>query len=345
MIGNNYAAAGMEICNSASSFWRELQIEDGHLPDLEQVGYGEVIGGHLRVRFAHDNQQCDLLACEVLNLQTGEIWEAAFARTSTDESHPVFTYWQRTAGTQVEPPKPWAVAVEGFQLIDRRPRLQPRFLSFLGALSTSGAFALTENVAAKAALDDELSYWRDLSRSQAKVIKRIPTDTARQWRQEPAGPIAAPTAISNSGDREWRLRDLDEWAAQNSERIVILPRALSAARKSEYADPAAVFAALEVLASTYPAVKMGLAHRNKIKDELTLLNMDIGGSVDPVRAGMAGSEYEIRWGGRKRFLDQHIKKGVSREPRFSLRIYFTWDEESERVIVGWLPGHLTCSKS
>jgi hypothetical protein len=40
-------------------------------------------------------------------------------------------------------------------------------------------------------------------------------------------------------------------------------------------------------------------------------------------------------------LDVHLKKGTSRESRHCLRIYFFWDEDSDQVVVGHLPDHLT----
>ena len=35
-----------------------------------------------------------------------------------------------------------------------------------------------------------------------------------------------------------------------------------------------------------------------------------------------GEEYYIMYGGRRRLLDRHLKKGVSRNPLYCLRIYF-----------------------
>lgn len=141
------------------------------------------------------------------------------------------------------------------------------------------------------------------------------------------------------------IADLAGWAAENSDRIIVLGRAVNAAKKSEYQDAPTLYAALEVLASTYPAVKAGSKPRECLKDELLALGIEIGGSVDPGRAGQAGEEYFVRWRGRRRFLDQHLKKGANRDPRFTLRIYFTWDDDMEKVIVGWLPSHLSNSKS
>ena len=54
------------------------------------------------------------------------------------------------------------------------------------------------------------------------------------------------------------------------------------------------------------------------------------------------SAYEVPWGsnGEKRTLEWHLEKGGGRDERYFLRIYFFWDEESEQVVVGWIPSHL-----
>ena len=52
-------------------------------------------------------------------------------------------------------------------------------------------------------------------------------------------------------------------------------------------------------------------------------------------------EYEVEWRDGKRLLDMHVKKGTNREARNCLRIYFFFDDESDQVVVGHLPDHLT----
>jgi hypothetical protein len=41
-----------------------------------------------------------------------------------------------------------------------------------------------------------------------------------------------------------------------------------------------------------------------------------------------------------RFLEYHLRKGVAKDERFCLAIYFLWDEQEKKVVVGWLPSHL-----
>jgi hypothetical protein len=45
--------------------------------------------------------------------------------------------------------------------------------------------------------------------------------------------------------------------------------------------------------------------------------------------------------GDKQLLALHFKNGGNtRDPERCLRIYYFWDDESQQVVVGSLPGHL-----
>ena len=57
-------------------------------------------------------------------------------------------------------------------------------------------------------------------------------------------------------------------------------------------------------------------------------------------SGELGDEYDVIYNGRKCRLEQLIVKGNDRDPRHCLRIYFFWDDETNRVVIGSLPGHL-----
>lgn len=50
------------------------------------------------------------------------------------------------------------------------------------------------------------------------------------------------------------------------------------------------------------------------------------------------SDYTVTIEGKPCILDQHIKRGVRSEEL--IRIYFCWDEENRRIIIGSMPEHL-----
>lgn len=58
------------------------------------------------------------------------------------------------------------------------------------------------------------------------------------------------------------------------------------------------------------------------------------------KAKKFGGTCFVHYQGQKRELDRHLKGGNSRDERHGFRLYFFWDPETSRVIVGHLPGHL-----
>jgi hypothetical protein len=67
------------------------------------------------------------------------------------------------------------------------------------------------------------------------------------------------------------------------------------------------------------------------------------GSAGMSVAGAEGDSYFVNWSGRRRFLDLHITRGGGRDQRYCMRIYFFWDADSQKVVVGHLPSHLNNS--
>jgi hypothetical protein len=225
------------------------------------------------------------------------------------------------------------------------PSAAPSFMTVTAAaLAQGGLRAINDQSQALSDAREEVEYWRDLARSQARLFKEQKSlgsgfNTHREG-EDDATPSSPGAQVDTTS-----LKNLDQWATLNSDHIVVMPRAISAAKRSPYENSPLVYQCLELLANDYRLTKLGQLDRNVFKDKCTELGLDVGGSVDPSRAGAAGDEYFVRWGGRKRWLDQHMGNGSARDPRFTLRIYYTWSEEDSKVIVGWLPSHLNNSKS
>ena len=55
------------------------------------------------------------------------------------------------------------------------------------------------------------------------------------------------------------------------------------------------------------------------------------------------TDYTITHNGAQHLLDMHIKRGIKAEEL--IRIYFCWDDESRRVLIGSMPGHLATVKN
>jgi hypothetical protein len=143
---------------------------------------------------------------------------------------------------------------------------------------------------------------------------------------------------------EWptAYEDLEEWAARYcAGRMVVMPRALRAAKKSEFKDVGLVAKGLYLLAKEYQALRCGQGSREEFERARQTLGVEVSSSGNEALLKQWPEEYEVLWGGEKRFLDMHLKRGTSREPRNCLRIYFFWDDESNQIVVGHVPGHLT----
>jgi hypothetical protein len=76
---------------------------------------------------------------------------------------------------------------------------------------------------------------------------------------------------------------------------------------------------------------------------LIALGLEDRPSFSGDRAGEEGEEYKVLWGKRKRLLERHLKGNSSREERYCFRLYYFWDDETQQVVVGSFPAHLSTS--
>ena len=139
--------------------------------------------------------------------------------------------------------------------------------------------------------------------------------------------------------------DMAGWVEEQlTGRLVLHPRAIKGLKDAAYHDPPTVFQALQMLAGPYRDMCLGVAGaKAKWEDGIKHLELRFGGSIRAERAGEHGDEYFVLYPqgtGQRRFLEFHLRKGSTKDKRYCLGIYFFWDEETQRVVVGWLPSHL-----
>lgn len=325
--------------------WQQLQMVDHGLSVLPEKGVGEFSGHQLRVHWARDAAQ-NFFAMQVIDPDGPAVLEVAGADTGQERALFVF---KNILGESEPLNDLVTAALDTVAGADQEPvflKNTPSFASLLTTFAGDGVPLVVEDRAYKKLIEDDLAYWQQLAKSQAKIIKKMEQASqlaSSQNSSHVVGDFAAAVAPGQRPDkaaRQWRLDEMQEWAALNQERIVILPRAIASARRSPYEKPEQVYQALELLAETYRLTKMGLMDRAKLKEHADKLNLNIGGSVEPSVAAKAGEQYFVRWNLKRRFLDQHLGRGQARDARFTMRIYYLWCEDSERVVVGWLPSHL-----
>ncbi|WP_316229631.1 hypothetical protein [Bradyrhizobium sp. SZCCHNR1070] len=147
------------------------------------------------------------------------------------------------------------------------------------------------------------------------------------------------TQISN---RPKTYEEMIDWIqSEFAGRLQLCGKAQRGLRNSKFDDIDLVCDVLELLATSYVDSKRGVESAwHNFDDEIKRWGIEFSKSISDSRAGQEGDEYFVKYRGQRRFLEWHLKRGNSRDPRRDLRIYFFWDEEDEEIVLGYLTGHL-----
>jgi hypothetical protein len=118
--------------------------------------------------------------------------------------------------------------------------------------------------------------------------------------------------------------------------VIIHPKAERMLKKLQYENPKLVYEVLEWLNEIYvPARKEGGNDLNELSYEMLKMEYNANQS-DLVKKY---DDYMIVHEGKKIFMEEHLKKGNSYDPKTTLRICFHYDENEEKVIVGYIGQH------
>ena len=182
---------------------------------------------------------------------------------------------------------------------------------------------------------EEAEYYKQENAALRLRLDALRAHLIRQNGESPDTEIPIPDSYKVMG----------EWVKEHlAGRLVLLPRAERAASKAEYTEVGMVYRALLILANEYRDSRMGTGTDKVFWDALAQYGMDFSGSIDKSRAGQEGDAYYVNYpiGTTQRaFLQFHIVRGTAHENRYCMRIYFFWDEDTNQVVVGWLPSHLS----
>jgi hypothetical protein len=212
----------------------------------------------------------------------------------------------------------------------------------VGDLKASLALLEHDLALAKSAEDD----WRGLAEQYASD-NLIALETIEEIKRENAnlrGRVRslALRADAVSEDAHWpsSYAELPEWVSNSfASRLVLARKAQRAVVSSQYQDIKLVCSALEALAMAYVNMRNGLG-RTPFEQSLERISV----SDEPIAANpdryKKEPAYWCQYEGRPFFMDRHLKRGISRDSREALRIYYAWDEETQQVIVGHLTSHL-----
>lgn len=180
-------------------------------------------------------------------------------------------------------------------------------------------------VLARAEREEAKQQFRSL-RYRLDLLARRPAQAPR--------PEALPDSFEN----------LQEWADENlAGAVFIHNRAIRNAKKSDFVNVALAYKALLLLRDWY--VPMKREGGNELQQAFLKACAALGLNDSPTFAGAGygqeGDDYFIQYAGKKKLLKKHLKGSNDRDPRYGFRLYYFWDKDTEQVIVGWLPSHLS----
>ena len=142
------------------------------------------------------------------------------------------------------------------------------------------------------------------------------------------------------------LDELEDWANKHlSGSVHILNRAYRAAKKTEFEDTEIVYRVLRMLRDSYVPMRKGMMDKDDFDAACQELGIEETATFTGSGYGEEGDTYFVKYNGRRRLLERHLKNGNTRDPRRSFRLYFFWDNESQQIVVGSLPSHLTSRAS
>jgi hypothetical protein len=161
--------------------------------------------------------------------------------------------------------------------------------------------------------------------------------------------LGVPTEETPCDRRLSSYDDLEEWSAEVlGPHILIHKKALRDCRQNGHPDM------MEKIERTLLAIrdhwvpsklKGGLQLKEASELALATLGVDDEFCFKQRDKAKNDPEYSVKDGAVTRVLYDHFKFGNSRSNAEQFRIYYSWDENNRRIIIGKMPSHLTTSIS
>lgn len=137
--------------------------------------------------------------------------------------------------------------------------------------------------------------------------------------------------------------ELENWCRQHlGDRVVVTPKAISAARNSKFENVPYCYDVLLFLAETYVPSRRGILDGGsaRLEEEKHRLGIDVSKVGQAADMHRLQDTYSVTYKGRSVPLNMHVSGSSHRDPRKTFRVYFHWDDAGQCVVVGWFPGHL-----
>jgi hypothetical protein len=137
------------------------------------------------------------------------------------------------------------------------------------------------------------------------------------------------------------LRDFESWCQTHLTGSVTLhSRAFRGVKQSVYENPTLLYEALLLLRDGYVPMRRERSAEAKEWFDAESVRLKIDNSKVGEATKLHPEQYTIDHAGSRKVLDWHLKHGASRESTRCFRLYYFWDDETQTVVVGWLPSHL-----
>jgi hypothetical protein len=145
------------------------------------------------------------------------------------------------------------------------------------------------------------------------------------------------TSLPPSSVEEAIDRTRDEFNPE----LVFALNSKSEIKNSAFDDPEALLQAFTWLATTYWKARAGEESCSNLDGSLreALPGWSYSGGQSEITLGRYREWYRCSVDGRIFELGEHIRRGVSSDPRETIRIAFTWEKAGKRVVIGYIGQH------
>lgn len=142
-------------------------------------------------------------------------------------------------------------------------------------------------------------------------------------------------------ERPGSVEEAVRWALERyPDRLDLALNSRSSLEGNPFEDPEAVRRALACLATTYADARRGtISEPNLDEAFLAASGFRYSPHQSSTTMGRFPNHYRTVWRDRTVPLEEHLKKGTSRDPRHTIRIAFFYDEECGRVVIGYIGLH------
>ncbi len=195
------------------------------------------------------------------------------------------------------------------------------------------------------ASDAEKAAQQDVQRMQDEISRL----KAENYRLRNAVPSGAAVEEKHAERRLMSYDDLEEWAEEVlGPYIFIHNKAVRDCRKNGHPDM------LDRIANTLIAIRDywipfklegGLEKKEAAEKALAALGVEDEGCFTRREKASEKPDYAVREGTITWVLYDHFKYGNSRQNSEQFRIYYAWDDEGRRLIIGKMPSHLPNDQS